>query len=437
MEQQKESILKSIDWWLILIVILLVITGLLMVFSATIKLPGSNIYLTKQLSGLFLGILLMIFFMGFNYQLFKQYYYFFYIMSIIFLIAVLIFGKQVHGTRAWIDFGFFSFQPSEVTKLLFIISLAGYLDKEWRDLYKWQKLFIPMMMLLGNTGLIILEPDFSGLIIYFPVFLAMLYCAKVRILHLSAILLYGIVTVTIPLTKTVFISKFPYSPVTEFFKSSWQIWIAVLIIGLLILFTWWLINKMLIYVPLFYFIVVYLIIIAGTGSSYVVDKSMKMYQKKRLIAFIDPKIDPLGIGYNIIQSKIAVGSGKIFGKGVFNGTQGQLGFIPARHTDFIFSLLAEELGFVYSSFVLILYFLLFWRAVHIAKISRSRYASLVSCGIMAMFAFYTIINIGMVLGMMPVTGLPLLFMSYGGSALVSSLMAIGILLSIYLRRFVY
>jgi rod shape determining protein RodA len=172
-------------------------------------------------------------------------------------------------------------------------------------------------------------------------------------------------------------------------------------------------------------------------SSTFVERSLKDYQRRRLVVFLNSHIDPRGSGYNIMQSKIAIGSGKFTGKGLKKGTQTQLGFLPERHTDFIFSVIGEEGGWIIAQFTLIFYFFFIWRGFVIAKESRDRYGSLVATGITTMFAFYAVINIGMVMGMMPVTGVPLPFLSYGGSSIFSSFCAIGILCSIHIRRHMY
>ncbi|MDR3281827.1 MAG: FtsW/RodA/SpoVE family cell cycle protein, partial [Endomicrobium sp.] len=178
-------------------------------------------------------------------------------------------------------------------------------------------------------------------------------------------------------------------------------------------------------------------ILLGCVASFPVEKSLKDYQRKRLVIFLNPKIDPRGSGYNIIQSKIAIGSGRLLGKGFKKGSQTQLGFLPERHTDFIFSVISEEGGWVASQLTILFYFLFIWRALVISKEARDRYGSLVAIGIATMFTFHAVINIGMVTGIMPVTGVPLLFLSYGGSSIFSSLSAVGILSSIYLRRYIY
>jgi rod shape determining protein RodA len=158
------------------------------------------------------------------------------------------------------------------------------------------------------------------------------------------------------------------------------------------------------------------------------------YQRRRLIAFLDPGADPLGAGYALIQSKIAVGSGQLFGKGLFAGTQNLLRFIPEQHTDFIFTVVGEELGLIGGTVLLVLYAVWLWRALAIAADARDRLGGLIATGVATMVAFHVIINVGMTIGLLPITGIPLPFLSYGGSALLATLAGTGLLLSIGLRR---
>lgn len=158
------------------------------------------------------------------------------------------------------------------------------------------------------------------------------------------------------------------------------------------------------------------------------------YQKTRILVLFNPNIDPYGSGYHVIQSKISIGSGGFIGQGLFEGTQSQLNFLPENHTDFIFSVIGEELGFVGAAFVLFLYFILLYRTIMISRASGDAFGSLLACGIFSMWLFQVFINVGMTLGIMPVTGIPLPFMSYGGSALLMNLMCVGILMNVYLRR---
>lgn len=162
---------------------------------------------------------------------------------------------------------------------------------------------------------------------------------------------------------------------------------------------------------------------------------LKDYQKNRLVAFIDPEADPAGIGYHLNQSKVAIGSGKFFGKGFLNGTQGPFRFLPERHTDFIFAAFAEEWGFVGSLFLLSLYLLLMMRGLDTARKAKDEFGRLLALGITFMFAVYFFVNVGMTLGIMPVVGIPLPFMSYGGTALLSNFISAGVLINIRTRRF--
>ncbi len=161
---------------------------------------------------------------------------------------------------------------------------------------------------------------------------------------------------------------------------------------------------------------------------------LKEYQKTRLYVFIDPNIDPLGSGYHIIQSKIAIGSGMLFGKGIFQGTQSQLNFLPENHTDFIFAVVGEEFGFIGALILLLLYLIIFWRGIQIAREAGDMFGRLLAVGITSMLAFHVLINVGMTTGIMPVTGIPLPLMSYGVSALTTDILAIALLLNINMRK---
>ena len=173
---------------------------------------------------------------------------------------------------------------------------------------------------------------------------------------------------------------------------------------------------------------------AGIASFPILWHFMKDYQKTRIMVFIDPNVDPLGAGYHIIQSKIAIGSGMLFGKGLFEGTQSQLNFLPENHTDFIFAVVGEELGFIGATALLILYFIVLWRGIEIAKGANDMFGRLLAVGITGMLAFHVLVNVGMTMGIMPVTGIPLPLMSYGVSSLTTNIMAVALLLNINLRR---
>jgi len=176
------------------------------------------------------------------------------------------------------------------------------------------------------------------------------------------------------------------------------------------------------------------IVVAGIASMPLLWQFLKDYQKMRIMVFLDPNVDPLGSGYHIIQSKIAIGSGMLFGKGLFEGTQSQLNFLPENHTDFIFAVVGEEFGFAGAALLLFLYLLVLWRGMQIARDASDIFGRLLAVGITSMLAFHVLVNVGMTTGIMPVTGIPLPLMSYGISSLTTNILAIAILMNIHLHK---
>lgn len=436
------KIKKNIDWIFWISLIFLVFIGIISIYSASSNYSDPAKFVTTQIIALFLGLFFVVLFASFNYQHYKHFNVAIYILSCLLLIAVLFFGATRNGTTGWFKLWHFSMQPVELTKIMFVLVLATFLDGKWKEIEKFSTFTKALLLMLGHIFLIMLQPDFSSTIPYYPITLAMLYIAGVKLRYLLSIILYGSLAVGIPLLIT-FIKLQPEvlssSKILTFLvaaSSSIKIFLLILaVLVIIVLIIKWLCNKLKINLPIIYPIIFLAIVIAGSFSSIVVEKSLKEYQRKRLIVFLKPEIDSRGSGYNIIQSKITIGSGKILGKGFFNGTQIQLGFLPEQRTDFIFAVIGEEGGYLLSQLTILFYFLLVWRAMRIAKNSRDRYGSLVASGIATMFAFYGVINIGMVTGLMPATGLPLMFVSYGGSSLVSAMICVGILLSIHIRRF--
>jgi rod shape determining protein RodA len=175
----------------------------------------------------------------------------------------------------------------------------------------------------------------------------------------------------------------------------------------------------------------------AVGAPYLWDNKIHDYQKRRIMTFLNPDIDKLGAGYQVIQSRVAIGSGGATGKGYLEGTQTKLAFLPEQHTDFIFSVVGEEFGFVGAIGVLALYLFVIKRGIHVATLSKSRFASLAGIGLVSILVFHVFVNIGMTIGVMPVTGLPLPFLSYGGSPLVMNMVLVGFLLNIHARRHEY
>lgn len=436
------KIINNIDLTFVISLTYLVFIGFIAIYSASSNLANSTKYITTQFIALSIGFIGMIFLASFNYQYYKYLRKFVYIFSCILLVLVLILGTEHKGTKGWFDLPYFSFQPVEITKLMLILSIAAFIDNHWKEITKLSIFIKTLCITAGHFLLIMLQPDFSSTLSYFPITLVMLYIAGARLTHIFSVILYGSISVLIPLLITFFKLQpklVQSSPVLSFLiNAPANLQSMAIIFGFIILIVVlikWLLYKLRISISWVYPIIFLSIILAGSFSSVVVNKSLKEYQRKRLIVFLNPQIDSRGAGYNIIQSKITIGAGKFSGKKFFKGTQTQLGFLPEQRTDFIFSVIGEEGGYFIAQLTLLFYFLFIWRALVVAKQAKDRFGSLVAIGIATMFAFYAVINLGMVMGLMPVTGLPLLFVSYGGSSMLSSMFAVGILISIHIRRF--
>jgi rod shape determining protein RodA len=439
-----QRLVSNVDWLLVLAVVALMFISFFAIYSAGIVYGNSSRYLQVQILAYAIGFVGLLLLANFNYQHYKRFDKLIYILSLLLLGSVLVFGSVKRGTKGWFDFGFASFQPVEIAKIMFILAFASFLDTKAKEVKKASFLIVSFAMLMGHLILIMMQPDFSSTLSYFPITLILLFMIGVKPFYLLCIIVLGSFAVGIPLLETfvdmqlkalhsqTFLANF-----VVFFKTG-QNGFYIVFAGLfLIIAGFWFLRKFRFRIPISYPIILCAAILIGSAVSIPVGRSLKDYQKKRLIVFLNPKIDPRGSGYNVIQSKIAIGSGKVIGKGFKHGTQTQLGFLPEQHTDFIFSVIGEEGGWIMAQFTLLCYFLFIWRSLVIAKEARDRYGSLVALGIAAMFVFYVIINVGMVMGMMPVTGMPLLLLSYGGSSVFSSLCAIGILCSIRLRRHTY
>jgi len=437
-------LMLKMDLLLVLSLVYLISMGFIAIYTACITYENPYKYILIHFLACGLGFLGLLLLSGFNYQNYKYFAKAIYLLSLMLLVLVLIFGSFKRGTKGWFDFGIISFQPVEFTKIMFILVLASFLDKKSKEAKKISFLFSVFAILTSHLFLIMMQPDFSSTLSYFPVTLILLFIIGIDVFYLFCIIILGLLAVGIPLLKTflgmqlnffhrdVFLTNLVF-----FLMNTKSLVYIVLIVMFLVVSCWLLLWKLKVKIPIIYPVVLCGTILLGCVASFPVEKSLKDYQRKRLVIFLNPKIDPRGSGYNIIQSKIAIGSGRLLGKGFKKGSQTQLGFLPERHTDFIFSVISEEGGWVASQLTILFYFLFIWRALVISKEARDRYGSLVAIGIATMFTFHAVINIGMVTGIMPVTGVPLLFLSYGGSSIFSSLSAVGILSSIYLRRYIY
>ncbi|MDP2806686.1 MAG: rod shape-determining protein RodA, partial [bacterium] len=324
------------------------------------------------------------------------------------LLVAVLFAPPVMKANRWINFGFVRFRPSELAKLATVFVLAKVLSAHNFSLDRFWKLLVPMGVVLLPAALVLVEPDLGTSLSFAALFLTMVFWQG-----LSFGNFFFMVS---PVLSMVAVISMP----------SWIGFMALMAAA------FWFFR-----VKFKYALPIFLINILIGSLAPAVWFGLKGYQRKRLLTFINPGLDPKGAGWHVLQSKIAVGSGGLLGKGFLQGTQKKLSFLPEQHTDFIFSTFAEEFGFIGVLIVLSLFFWLLFRGIIIARQARNRFASFTAIGIIAVIGFHVFLNIGVTLGIMPVTGIPLPFLSYGGTSLVTMLVMTGILLNIGLRRYEY
>jgi len=423
------------DYYLFSAMVLLIAIGCLMIYSAVHGSPWKTPLYARQALYALLGMAVIIVAMGINYQLFNQYGKWIYLFSLFLLVFVLFFGKSVRGARSWIPIGNFTLQPAEFAKLGLIILLAQYLTNYPEAVKRISGLVVPFLLTLAPVILIMMQPDPGSALVFFAIFLAMLYLGGARIIYLVSFISMGVLALGIPLLLALDPQNKAF--LSRIFSNLWPTFgFMIVAMGAIALISY-ILSRLKFRVGINHFLFASLVVWGGIALSYPIRLFLKEYQKMRLVCFIKPSIDPLGAGYHIIQSQISIGSGGLLGKGLLTGTQGKLGFLPAQHTDFIFSLLSEEIGFLGGAFLILLFAILLLRGMRIASLARNRFGSLLAGGIVALLFFQITVNLGMTVGIMPITGLPLPFVSCGGSALITFMAGVGILLNIYSRRFMY
>lgn len=367
--------MRGSNFIILIIAVLIASIGILSIYSSTYQKEGKlwQAIYKRQILWVFLGFALFLIISNFNYRWFWDWTYFLYALAIIFLFLVFILGVVRLGAQRWLKIAWFNFQPSEFAKLIIVIFLSRYFSRKGA---------FDISLLSRRFGL------FQGLVLPF-LFVAMPMGLIVEQPDLgSAMMILFLFIAFLYLTQV----KLRY------------IFIFLMAIILSFPFLWHILRD---------------------------------YQKERLLVFLNPNIDPLGAGYTVIQSKIAIGSGWLWGKGWLGGTQSQLHFLPESHTDFIFATFAEEWGLIGSAVLLFLYYLLIRQGVLIAQRTHDYFGKLLALGISLMLGIQIFINIAMNLGLAPVVGLPLPLMSYGGSSVIVTLISLGILVNIDKQRAVF
>ncbi|MXX37699.1 MAG: rod shape-determining protein RodA [Gemmatimonadetes bacterium] len=403
-------LLRRLDVPLLMATLATVLIGIIAIYSATYHNDSTlvqNAWI-KQLQFAILAFAVAIAVVYIPEKVIYSVAYLLYLFSIASLVAVLMWGTG-DATR-WLRLGPVMLQPSELTKIATIIALARYLsDRNTEHINSINGFLGALFLVLVPIALIVPQPDLGTAISLGAPFFPMLYWVGLR--------RFFIFLIISPLIS-VFCSLEPL----------WQ-WGTPYVFASFIIGSTLLIHRFMRQLWLTIAMAV-VNISAGLLMVYFWENFLRPYQKARITTFLNPESDPLGDGWNIIQSKIAIGSGGLTGKGLLEGTQTKHQFLPAAHTDFIFSVIAEEGGFVMALIVLGLFFFLIYRALHIASMANNAFYGLTALGLAAMLTFHVFINVGMTIGVMPITGLPLPFLSSGGSSLLSNLLAIGLLLHI-------
>ena len=427
---------SSIDYILLLCVLFLASVGIVFIYSSGINSEGlsvSNEYV-KQIIWTAVGLVAMLAVMLLDYRILEKYSPQFFAFMALVLVYTRIFGRYVNGARSWIGIGDLGIQPSELTKIAYILFLARYLDNSSSDERSRKRFICSILIMMVPMGLILLQPDLGTASVFFPIFLFMCFMANVPIRYLMIVFLTGMLSVVfavLPIWESE-IAKRSVPMIMVLSSQKLRLLVlaslcAICVIGIL---------GQIFFAKRYYYWITYVsgILAVALVFSWAVGKVLKNYQIMRLIVFIDPESDPLGAGWNIIQSKTAIGAGGFFGRGFLRGTQSHFRFLPQQSTDFIFSIFSEEAGFVGGIALFVVFFLLLCRITYIMGKTNNRFACYICAGILGMFFFHFIVNIGMVMGIMPITGIPLPFLSYGGSALLTNMIAIGLLMSIRSRK---
>jgi rod shape determining protein RodA len=430
------------DWGFIATVFSLVLVGSLAVFSAASPLHHYGQVIQRHLLALALGTAMFVFTMNFNYQVFQDQSKVVYALALALLLCVIPFGSIHKGHKAWLDLGFFSFQPSELARTASILVLAAFLSWRARRAAELETVLYSFALVAPFLALIIKQGDFATFLSFFPILLGMLFCAGASLRHLCAITGYAAVALGFPLLITWCQVRYaaPLSGswpevVMRASRLGWHAAAIMAASAVLSLLAWRLTAMMRLQLRGITFIVLPIIFSAGLLSGIALNAKLKGYQRNRFVAYVAPEEDIQGAAYHVHQSQIAIGSGGLFGKGLFSGTQSQLGFLPERHTDFITSVVGEEMGFWGTMTILGLYLLMLWRIVVAGRSARDMFGYLVCCGFVSTLTFSLALNMGMCLGIIPVAGIPLPLVSYGGSSLAVTLCSLGIVANIYARRY--
>jgi rod shape determining protein RodA len=361
--------LLRIDPLLLVATIGLIVCSVYVVGSATHDdIPGNpHYYLVRQAAYGAVGVVLMFLLARMDYSRLREWRFGIYGVMIALILVVLAIGTAAKGSQRWIPLPFFNLQPSELGKVLLAVALAAFMVERLRKLSEVETTSRILLLAIVPAMLVIAQPDLGSGLVYMAIAVAVLFVAGTK-------------------------------------------WTHFVVLGALATGA---------------------VAIVLVGAPAVGVQVLKPYQVDRLTAFVHPTDDPRKQGYQLKQSIVGIGAGQKTGRGANGATQTKLNFIPEHHTDFIFSVVGEEFGFAGAALILALYALLIWRALRILTMAKNLYGALIAGGIVAMLSFQVFVNVGMTIGIMPITGVPLPLMSYGGSSVIVTFMAIGLLQSVH------
>jgi rod shape determining protein RodA len=394
------------DLGLIIPVIVLMLIGLTAIYSSTVNHPTASGNFNRQMVWAVASFVVFIVMYSIPTNTFRMIPVPTYLVSIGLLVIVLFVGRKISGAKSWLDLGFFGFQPSELAKIGTILVMAAFLSRKNTNLDTFKDILIALSIGFVPVALILLEPDMGTAIVFMVLILTLIFWKGISLFGLFIVLSPAFVAVAALFGTVYFISA-----------------VLIVVVGLLLF------RKDIFFSGS--------ILALNLGAGFFTDfvyNALSPHQQKRIESFIDPMADPLGSGYNAIQAKVAIGSGGFLGKGFLQGNQTQLQYIPEQWTDFIFCVIGEEFGFLGTITTLILFFYMFFRLLRIASNAKDEFLSLVVIGVLAVYFTHLMINVGMTVGILPVIGIPLPFVSYGGSSLLVNMFMLGIAANIFRTR---
>ena len=412
---ERNSIIGKIDWLTVLIYLALVIIGWFSIFSAKYDEMHPSIFDLSQVYGkqlIWIGASLLIGFviLLIDAKFFNAFSLWIYIFFLFCLFAVLVYGTATKGATSWIEFGPIKFQPSEFAKMATALALAGYLDRLDVDLQKRKDQIIAAVLVLIPMALVLLQND-TGSAIVFVSFIFVLY--REGFPGAGWAMMAGVVAILLFIFTLIWSQKVMYIILGSLLVLALVFYIVTKKKGI--------VKMLAVFAVMFVFVF---------SVDYAFHNVLQQHQQNRILVMLGKLDDPQGVGYNVHQSKIAIGSGGFSGKGFLKGTQTKYDFVPEQHTDFIFCTVGEEGGFIGTAIVVLLYVALLVRLIILAERQRSTFSRVYGYAIAGILFVHVAINIGMTIGLVPVIGIPLPFLSYGGS----SMLAFTIMLAIFVKQ---